>query len=164
MSHPFQSIYSKLGLAAAALFLLSGVSYVSVCPCGPAPGLWLFGEVVETPVDDWAFANDVPLCQLEVSASWRPHSINLNCMSEAGALYVSCSNCATKGWSSYALNNPKASIRTGDQVYPVMLSRLTDSEQLDTAWMARIRKLGVDMSTPRPEGWWSFKLVSRATQ
>jgi hypothetical protein len=147
-----------LVLAALPLALYGVLSYA--CPCERAPGGYLFGREVREPVRDWSFANGTPLCQLQVGAL-LPHSINLNCMSSGGRLYVSCSSCAGKHWSGVALANPQARIRIGDAVYPVQLTRLEDASALDEAWRARARKTGSDPAAPRAEGWWSFELVSR---
>jgi hypothetical protein len=111
-------------------------------------------------VSDWSFANDVPLCQLEVPAP-VPYSINLNCMSSNGQLYISCSSCAGKRWSSIASSRPAARIRMRDDVYPVTLTRVTDPALLDEVWQARARKVQRDQGGPRPEAWWTFQLVSR---
>jgi hypothetical protein len=131
-----------------------------VCPCERTPGGPLSGEVVTSAVDDWSFANDVRLCQLEVDRV-IPWSVNLNCMSTSGALYVSCSQCAGKAWSSAALEKPEGRIRIVERVYPVTLARLIDVSMLDVAWRARAQKLGRGLDTPRPDHWWSFQLTSR---
>ncbi len=152
--------FAKLGLVLGAVVIAGLLVYGSVCPCGPVPGVWLSGNDVLERVDDWSFANDVPLCQLQVDAG-LPRSINLNCMAADGALYVSCSNCETKGWAQHALQAPEATIRMGSRLYPVTLSRVLDADVLDVAWRARITKLQRDPATPRPDHWWSFRLRSR---
>jgi hypothetical protein len=124
------------------------------------PGGILFGRVVREPIRDWSFANRAPLCQLEVD-SLLPHSINLNCMSTGGELYISCSNCAGKHWSAVALTHPNGRVRVDGRVYPVTLTRVEDPATLDAAWQARAQKTGSSATAPRPEGWWSFHLVSR---
>ncbi|MEM7099671.1 MAG: hypothetical protein AAF541_15500 [Pseudomonadota bacterium] len=148
-------------LVAAWLMLIGLIIFTMSCPCGPVPGLWLLGEVAQEKVTDWSIANDrksAPLCQLQIN-TWRPHSINLNCMSDQGNLYVSCSNCAGKTWSNDALAYPEGILRIGETVYPVHLERLTRPQDLDIAWSARLRKIGAE-SAPRPEHWWSFRLNS----
>jgi hypothetical protein len=53
------------------------------------PGFALRGELHEAPVTDWSFANEVDVCQIQISVGWRPHSLNLNCMATpAGELVV----------------------------------------------------------------------------
>ena len=124
----------------------------------------LRGEVSSERIDDWAFANEVPLCQLQVSNGLLPQSINLNCMSGDAELFVSCSRCEGKRWSSIALIHPNGRIRIGERVYPVILKRLTDPGSLDRSWEFRKAKLeafGREVTSPRPDHWWSFQLVSQ---
>ena len=146
----------------AILICLVGIAVVLTislaCPCGRTPGLYLTGEVVEEPVIDWAFVNREPLCQIEVQ-TWRPHSVNLNCMAASGVLYVSCSNCAGKAWSQVAAETGSGRIRVGERVYPVRMERVVDEVELDLAWRARLEKLKRE-NAPRPEHWWSFRLTS----
>jgi len=148
-------------LLVAALF--AGVAYLSTCPCERVPGAWLIGDEQAGEVTDWSFVNDrteVPLCQLEIT-TWRPHSINLNCMSADNTLFVSCSRCAGKQWSNDALTHPNARIRAGNSIYPVTVTRVTSNAELNQAWQARARKTA-SKAAPRPDHWWSFKLASRS--
>jgi hypothetical protein len=147
-----------IALVAFPLIAYGAFSYV--CPCDRTPGGYLFGSRVSEPVSDWSFANQVPLCQLEIPAL-LPYSINLNCMSSGGQLYVSCSACAGKRWSSIVQSSPDGRIRLDRSVYPVTITRVEDPSLLDQIWQARGQKIGRDQGEPRPDGWWSFHLVSR---
>lgn len=148
-------------LAGLSLTLVSiGVGYFFYCPCERTPGGWLLGDEITGPVADGSFANDVGLCQIQVSAV-LPHSINLNCMSANGKLYLSCSRCDGKYWSNAALENSLARIRIDDRVYPVKITRVQDPKVLDEAWLARVTKLGRSTESQRPGHWWSFNIVSR---
>lgn len=151
-------------LVAATLLVVPVVGFVVfsyVCPCARLPGGYLFGTSVDAPVVDWSFANQAPLCQIEVGGR-LPHSINLNCMADAsGALYLSCASCAGKYWSTLALQDPAARIRIDGRVYPVTLTRVEDPITLDTAWRARARKTGSDPDAARSADWWSFRVQSR---
>ena len=80
----------KYAIATILILAASATVYVNVCPCVLVPGLWLSGERINSPIEDWSFANEVGLCQVEVR-SWRPHSVNLNCMSTGPDLFISCS-------------------------------------------------------------------------
>ena len=147
-----------------------GWSYT--CPCDYTPGAYLFGEANDEPVDDWTFANQVTLCQIQIRAGLLPHSINLNCFAtESGDLYLSCSNCDGKRWSGIAVEDGWARLRLDGTVYPVNLTRALDAGELDTAWEARLDKLHAldepanppaPLGTPRPDHWWSFRVVSRS--
>ena len=149
-----------LGIILVLVMVGAAGAFWFVCPCETVPGGPLAGERAPAAVTDWSFVNDVGLCQVQVDRG-IPWSINLNCMSTAGQLYVSCSRCAGKGWSEAALDNPEGFIRVRETVYPVSLTRVIQSEVLDQAWAARIKKLGIDPSAERPGHWWSFQLESR---
>lgn len=153
----------KIAASILGVLLIGALAgYLSLCPCGRLPGAWLMGESASGAVADWSFVNDrevAPLCQVQIT-TWRPHSINLNCMSAGGELFVSCSNCATKNWSQNALEFPDGHLRAGGIVYPVTFIRLTDPAALDVAWQARLQKIGSE-DRPRPDHWWSFQLTSR---
>ncbi len=152
---------TKLLLAVGSVFLVAGLAiYIVSCPCERVPGLWLTGSEVETSQQDWSFVNQVGTCELEVRA-WRPHSITLNCMADAGELFVSCSRCDGKYWSGVALEHPAGRLRVDRDVYPIMLTRVTLDAELDRAWQARANKLGRDAGA-RPDHWWSFQLTSRS--
>ena len=147
-------------IATVFVLLAAAVAIYSYCPCSRLPGGHLLGAEATAPVADWTFANDVPLCQVEVDAG-LPHSVNLNCMATEGRLYLSCASCDGKRWSGAVLDNPAARLRVGDVVYPVTLARVTDPAELDVAWRARAAKTRSPADTPRPEGWWSFAVISR---
>ncbi len=159
--------FGLLGLL--GIILLAGAIWFFTCPCERTPGAYLFGEVAEQPVTDWRFANSVELCQLQTYPGLIPHALNLNCMaSSQGDLYLSCSQCEGKRWSTTALENPNARLRLQDTVYPVLLARVTQPAELDTAWAARYEKLQAmsgesgAMDVPaRPDHWWSFQILSR---
>lgn len=147
-----------IGILLAAVLAWAG--YFFYCPCAVVPGGWLLGEEFDEPVSDWSSANDVGLCQVQVAAG-LPHSVNVNCMASEGKLFLSCSNCMGKRWSSAALAEPRGRIRIGDAVYPVTIKRVKDPATLDEAWLARSAKLGRPIETPRAVGWWSFQIESR---
>ena len=139
-----------------------GATYWYVCPCEIVPGGPVQGTVDRTPVDDWHLVNDieaVPLCQIQVDFT-IPRSMNVNCMSTDGDLFVSCSDCATKAWSARALKYPDGFVKVGSTVYPISYERVTDEAMLDRVWYARLAKIDAALA-PRPDGWWTFRLVYR---
>ena len=151
---------------AFALLVIGGITFAMwnlTCPCAQLPGGHLGGEEVDRTVSNWDFVNQTGLCQLQVD-TWRPHSINLNCMSDNGTLYVSCSNCASKSWSHTAQERGYGRLRVDGQVYPVSIMRVMGEHELDSAWTARVQKLRPDEipQQPRPDHWWSFRLASIA--
>ncbi|MFM1896597.1 MAG: hypothetical protein RLZZ385_1671 [Pseudomonadota bacterium] len=140
--------------------------YSLTCPCEGMPGGILFGERVNEPVTDWAMVNDVEICQLQVAAGLRPHSLNLNCWAnEDGELYVGCMGCDDKYWGYQVGPNERGYIRIAGQVYPIILNRIEDPAAMDEIWRSRFVKLRQRSpepvpETPRAEGWWAFSVVS----
>jgi hypothetical protein len=165
-----------LGVAATVVLVAVGGGgyWALTCPCDGTPGFILRGEVNEAPVTDWSFANDVTLCQVQISVGWRPHSVNLNCMATPnGDLFLSCSFGARKYWCPKVGPNEPARLRLDGVVYPVVLNRVTDPATLDAAWAARVGKLQDPevqavqppgtVSAPdavRQDSWWSFQVRS----
>ncbi len=166
----------KLLFAAIALVIVmtgAVAVWTTTCPCDRTPGFMLLGDVQKAPVTDWSFVNDIPLCQIQISAGFIPHAVNLNCMATPeGELFLSCSVCTTKYWASQVGPNERGRLRLNGRVYPVVLNRVTDDATLDRAWAARVKKLQVYGGGPynpvpppdakRPESWWSFQLRSAA--
>ena len=162
--------------AALAVAVVGGGGYWAVkCPCAGVPGFVLLGEEHKQPVQDWSFANDVTLCQVQITAGRLPHSVNLNCMATpSGDLFLSCSVGTRKYWCQHVVANHPGRLRLNGTVYPVVLNRVTDPAMLDAAWAARVKKLQNPEvqavqppgATPtpdakRPDTWWSFQVRSR---
>ena len=169
-------IWVGAGASGFILVLIIGFLIFSrVCPCEVTPGGLLFGETVDTPILDWntTTANQENLCQLQIWAGIRPHSINLNCMATPqGELFLSCSVCDRKYWAARVEENEKAVLRLGNLLYPIFINRETDSSTMDRAFKARVLKLQYTdletMVTPRPplgqqrfDHWWTFRVTSR---
>ena len=153
----------RILIAAFILIPVVGLSYWAIaCPCDRLPGLYLRGSEAPAAVTDWSFANQVPLCQIQVDAGLLPHALNLNCWADStGALFLSCASCEGKRWSTAALENKEARLRLDRTVYPVTLNRVIDEGELDRAWASRAVKVGGAGNAARPGGWWSFRVVSR---
>ncbi len=153
----------KLILAALVVIPVIAIGYwATACPCDQTPGLYLRGVAAAEKVTNWSFANQVPLCQVQVDTGLLLHALNLNCWSDTnGDLYLSCGSCDGKRWSRAAVANSQARVRVGQTVYPVTLTRVVDEGQLDRAWASRSVKLAVAQNEPRPGGWRTFRVVSR---
>ena len=174
------SVRKNLPVIAATLALVvvaGGVVWTINCPCEGTPGFVLLGDTHEAPVADWSFANDVALCQIQIGIWLRPHSVNVNCMATPeGDLFISCSVGTSKYWCPRVGQDHSGRLRLDGVVYPVVLNREMDPAMLDHVWAARIRKLQKPavqarqpggggqpppLATPRPDSWWTFRVVSR---
>jgi hypothetical protein len=159
-------LLATLASVSVAVFLYFSLA----CPCERTPGAYLFGDVVDEAITDWSFANDVPLCQIQVWAGVRPHAVNLNCMATPeGELFLSCGNCVNKYWAGEVGDDEQGRLRLNGTVYPVKLRRVLDDRVLDQAWDARVTKLQVHAGPLNPapapdaqrgEGWASFQVTS----
>ncbi|HUR32572.1 MAG TPA: hypothetical protein VM032_02175 [Vicinamibacterales bacterium] len=152
----------KLILAVLVVIPVAALGYwATACPCGQTPGLYVRGALADEKVTNWSFANQVPLCQVEVDTGLLPHALNLNCWADSGGdLYLSCGSCDGKRWSTAAVARNEARVRVAQTVYPVTLTRVMDDRQLDRAWASRAVKLA-GASEPRPRGWGTFRVASR---
>ena len=168
-----------LGVAAtgAVVVVAGGVVWTMTCPCEATPGFVLLGDSHEDPVTDWSFANQVSLCQIQFSIWLRPHSLNVNCMATPdGDLFISCSGGARKYWCPRVGEDQPGRLRLDGVVYPVIFNREMGPATLDRVWTARMHKMQDPrvrerqpggrgdlrpLDTPRPDSWWSFRVVSR---
>ena len=133
-----------LGVAAtvAVVVVVGGVAWTMTCPCETTPGFVLLGDSNEGPLTDWSFANQVSLCQIQISIWLRPHSVNVNCMATPdGGLFISCSVGARTYWCPRVGDDQPGRLRLDGVVYPVILNREMDPATLDQVWAARIQKL-----------------------
>ena len=171
--HPGASGRSRRTVWVAALCALvaaGAVGWSATCPCDRTPGLVLLGSSEPAPVADWGFANDVPLCQVQVWTNTGPRAMNVTCMATpVGELFISCSNGAEKYWCGQVGQDEHARLRLNHAIYPVVLNRVVDRATLDRAWVARVSKLQVHnpsgapvpaSGAARPESWWSFEARS----
>ncbi|MYA37224.1 MAG: hypothetical protein F4030_00580 [Gammaproteobacteria bacterium] len=169
------TIAKRAGLGILILALLALLYWTTLYPRDRAPGFYLFGSAGDESVENWTFANDVRLCTLQVyAAGWRPHAINLNCMATPeGDLYLSCSVCERKYWASQVGTDSPGRLRLDGVVYPVKVNRVTNQEQMDMSWQARLAKLNSfddddplnprpDPNAVRPDHWWTFRVESRS--
>lgn len=98
-------------------------------PIGLISGKKLSGDEVSYPAD-WAFTSEHPLIAVETRVG-DPHSVTTVCFVYEDDLYVPAGDAATKDWPAYVMNDGRARVKIGDNVYPVMLTRATDLDLND---------------------------------
>jgi len=79
------------------------------------PGGALQGEVVQEPVTDWSFVDDL-FVDLETRPE-QPYSVELNYFVREGKLYVDPAE--GRRWLDYIRADPRVRVRFGDKVYPL---------------------------------------------
>jgi hypothetical protein len=139
-------------LAAGALLLALG--------CGPVPGGALDGELTPLPAS-WseALGGERAMCEIEARPS-NPHSIQLECFTRDGALFVQSHRWALadwwpESWAEVWLAEPDVRVRVGARIYELRAERLTEEALRE----AILRERGYD---PVPVGIVVFRLEPRA--
>jgi len=102
-------------------------------PSNRRPGLWLTGEVATTPVADWSFTDQIPNVKLQTNTWYGiPHSVNINCVSYKGQLYLDSFYAAGmtyphgRSWNENVARDPHVRIKVGDKLYDRTLVLVTD--------------------------------------
>ena len=132
-----------VGLLVCAGLALVVLRFTGLDPHSRIPGLWLTGDVVTTPVNDWSFTENVRTIKLQTQSRFLlPHSVTINCLDYNGQLYVSSVHPAGKptGWNENALREPRVRIKIGDKVYDRTLVLVTDPAEKDAVLQVRARK------------------------
>lgn len=130
-------------------------------PLGLVPGGPLVaGELVDTRVTDWAFADvDTIEMQLAADSSSRTTWILVN----EGRAFIPASLSFPPGktWHEHADRDGAAWIRVKGQRYPVTLMRVQDETQ--RALLGEIVRVKYGGGPPGDGGVWFFEVVSRAS-
>jgi hypothetical protein len=117
-----------------------------------APGLWLKGEIVTTPVNDWSFTDKVQTIKIETETPFLlPHSVAIWCAVYNNNLYVT--SYRGRLWVEDAIRDPHVRLKIGDKLYERNLSMVTDPVEKAAVLQAKWKKY--------PE--WKMPSVSKAT-
>lgn len=142
---------------------LSAVALLALVACEPQerrPGLWLRGELVEEAVTDWSFANEHPTILLE-TRPWYGirHSVTVACAAHDGVLYTGALRPESKRWVGYVARDPRVRVKIGERIYDRTIVRVTDADEIETAYRAYAAKYGRELRPPdeRPTQWY-FRL------
>ena len=107
MSKAYRVLQNALALAFIATLAMGCESW------DKTPGLWLSGELVTTPVDDWSFAND-RFVDLETRPE-DPYSVELNYIVRDGKLYIDPAE--GRRWLDHIRADPRVRVRFGNRLY-----------------------------------------------
>lgn len=134
---------------------------MGIGPFERLPGGRLVGSVIEAPILTWRFVEGAGPCQLETRPQY-PHSVTVNCWHVDGQLYVGCMNCQGKVWSHYVDQIPLARLKIGSEIYPVILKRTLDPQEMALSWATRADQLGrVRQVATVPAHYWLYRVTSR---
>lgn len=118
-----------------------------VPPKDRRPGLWLSGEVIETPIDDWSFSDGQPEIFLE-TRTWYGirHSVTVVCAAIGERLYVPSlyrgggSFPESRFWNRNVVRDSRVRLQIGDQLYALRAVHVTDERERAEALEAFGRK------------------------
>ena len=103
------------------------VSLVLLASCEPQdrrPGVWLSGGLVETPVTDWSFTDEIPEIFVE-TRTWYgiPHSVTTVCVAHNGTLYVPSVYFEggefpdARFWNRNVVRDPRVRLKIGERIF-----------------------------------------------
>ncbi|HVA94319.1 MAG TPA: hypothetical protein VNI36_05375 [Candidatus Dormibacteraeota bacterium] len=131
------------GLVLCVIVLLVVFRITGFGPHGGTPGLWLKGNLVTTPVNDWTWTDKVPTIELQTE-SWYllPHSVTIDCMTLNGHLYVSSGYPpqSVKTWYKNVVRDPHVRILIGNNLYDRTLTEVKDPTEAAAAMKAKYTK------------------------
>jgi hypothetical protein len=135
----------RIGLA---VLLASLVLLASCEPQDRQPGLWLSGELVETPVTDWSFTDEIPEIFVE-TRTWYgiPHSVTTVCVAHNGTLYVPSVYFEggefpdARFWNRNVVRDPRVRLKIGDRIFERKAALVEDIAEWNEVLDAFSRKL-----------------------
>ena len=116
-------------------------------PQDRSAGLWVKGELVTTPVTDWAFTEQVEEIYIQ-TRTWYfiPHSVNTYCATYDGELYLFSAYYQGgefpygRLWNQNVLRDPRVRLKIGDRLFDRTVSFVTDREVKEAVHENFVRK------------------------
>jgi hypothetical protein len=119
---------------------------VLLAACEPqdrTPGMWLTGELVESPVEDWSFTGDHTEIFVQTNPWYGlPFSVTTVIATAEGSLYVPSIYDAqeefpgSKYWNGVIQDNPDVILKIGGKLYPRRARLVTSDEEFELAFAA----------------------------
>ena len=117
-----------------------------------APGLWLRGNPVTTPVTDWSFTDKIKAVKVQTKTPFLlPYSVSAWCAVYNGNLYLT--SYRGRRWVENIIRDPHVRLKIGDQVFDRTFTVINDPVEKAAVLQAKGKKY--------PE--WKVPAVSVAT-
>lgn len=132
-----------IGVIVCLLVVLGVIRITGLEPHNRIPGLWLKGQLVTAPVNDWSFTDRVPQIHLQTETWYLlPHSVTINCIAYDHQLYVASvyPGHGLRTWNDDVMRYPRVRIQIGRQLYDRSLSLVTDPVEKEAVLQARAKK------------------------
>jgi hypothetical protein len=140
-------VIAGFAVVVVAIVALLALRVVGLDPHERRPGLWLRGDVVTTPVTDWAFTDRYPTIYIQ-TRSWYllPHSVTITCVAQGGQLYLTSVFRQGspfpdgKRWTSNVMRDPRVRLKIGNQIFDETLSLVTDPAERAAVLESKAKK------------------------
>ena len=151
-SAPKGAFMKKLWIVVGAIVAVLLVALIVLRVVGLDPkerraGLWLTGEVVTTPVADWAFTDKYRNIYVQTKTWYLvPHSVTTVCVARDGKLYLTSTYRPglqfprDRAWNRNIMRDPRVRLKIGDKVYDQILALVTDEAEKDAVLEAKAKK------------------------
>jgi hypothetical protein len=123
----------RVAALAVVVVALVALRIVGLPPHDRRAGLWLPGEVVMTPVDDWSFTDAIPEIYVQTRTTYLiPHSVTTQCAQVGGQLYIASfyTGGPRRRWNQNVLRDPRVRLGIGGRLYDRKAIPLTDSVEI----------------------------------
>lgn len=161
-----KTLITIVGIIVVCVVVAVGVLRITgYPPHDRTPGLWLKGQLVTTPVQDWTFIRPYPTDQVEVHPWYGiAHSVNTGHLVANGQLYLTSGFPEGmpfpqgKAWTEAVMRNPNVVIKVGDKLYDAKAYPVTDPAeqarilQTSRQEIAEAQKNGVPPPPPATVG------------
>lgn len=153
-----RNVHRKSVVVAAMFAILGAVLALTACdPSDRTPGLWLRGEVVDPPPEDWSFTDAHPEIFVEVATPYfLPHSVTIWCAQFHGQLFIGARDPDTKNWPGWLAQDRDIRLKVDARVYPVSAVEVTDTDTLEAVRAAYAEKYDLDPGEKRNVRYWAI--------
>ena len=104
-----------------------------------APGLWLRGEPVATPVTDWSFTEKIQAVKVQTETPFLlPYSVSAWCAVYNGNLYLT--SYRGRRWVEDIIRDPHVRLKIGDRLFDRTFSLVNDPSEKGAVLQAKGRK------------------------
>ena len=138
---PIFEVQSPTDIRRLVVLLTLGVLVAGCEPQDVRPGLWLGGENVSSPVEDWRFTDQIVEVFIETRPWYGiPHSTTIWCVRVSDELFIGSYGENKKKWEINVLRDSRAKLSILGRVYNVAVTRLEDPLLNRSVMMAYQRK------------------------
>jgi hypothetical protein len=128
------------------------------------PGMWIRGDLVEAPPEDWTFTHEIEEIFIETRAWYGlPHSTTIWCAERSENLYIGSYGDKKKTWEKNVARNPEARLAIAGKIYEVTVTPVTDRVLIDALHATYTQKYDMAevFGDDLPE-WWYYRIEPRA--